>query len=253
MDRRSAVRKILRRFTGYDVIRVWHNSIYDEDGLRTNHNHEFVGDPRFAAAYKRGISGTPGQASYPGPWRIHIALWAAQTAFRSGGDFVECGVHLGFTSSVIMTYMNWNAKAGTRKFYLVDNFEGIVPDLLTDEEIRLGRAEQYGTKYSGTYERAKKNVLEFKNIELVKGTVPAILGDVHAKRISFLHLDMNSSIPEVSALRCFWDRLVPGAVVLLDDYAYSGFEPQKRAIDDLGAEIGFSVVSLPTGQGLVIR
>ncbi|HTB17249.1 MAG TPA: hypothetical protein VK708_03990, partial [Bryobacteraceae bacterium] len=71
--------------------------------------------------------------------------------------------------------------------------------------------------------------------------------------VAFLHLDMNCAYPEAAALEYFWDRLSPGAFVLLDDYVYFGYESQTKAIDSLAASLGFNVLSLPTGQGLIIK
>ena len=65
--------------------------------------------------------------------------------------------------------------------------------------------------------------------------------------------DMNCAPPEVAALEHFWPRLVSGAVVLLDDYAYLGFESQKRAMDEFAGYHGIAICSLPTGQGLLLR
>jgi hypothetical protein len=31
---------------------------YDQDGLRSVHNHEFMGDPSFRRAYERGVRAT---------------------------------------------------------------------------------------------------------------------------------------------------------------------------------------------------
>lgn len=39
----------------------------------------------------------------------------------------------------------------------------------------------------------------------------------------------------------------------MNDYAYDGYEPQKRAFDEPASKIEFSIASLPTGQGLVIK
>ena len=64
---------------------------------------------------------------------------------------------------------------------------------------------------------------------------------------------MNSAAPEIAAATFFWDRLVPGAFVLLDDYAYRGFHSQKVAMDTFAAEKGVEICSLPTGQGLLIK
>ena len=64
---------------------------------------------------------------------------------------------------------------------------------------------------------------------------------------------MNCAMPERAALDHFWPLLPPGAVVLLDDYAYAGHGNQKEAMDAAAAELGAGVLSLPTGQGLIVR
>ena len=74
-----------------------------------------------------------------------------------------------------------------------------------------------------------------------------------AKRVAYLHLDMNSAPPETAALAYFWDRLVAGAPVLLDDYAYHGYVSQKAAMDSFAREKGINILSLPTGQGLSVK
>jgi hypothetical protein len=266
----SKARRLLRK-TGFDIIRARrpgeHNSVsrseidnaarppgeYNADGLRSLHNHDFEKDDRFQQAYRLGLERTKGSQGVPGPWRIHIAIWAAQNGLRRVGDFVECGIYLGFTSMVMMSYLDWNAVAGDRKFYLIDNFEGLVPALLLDEEKALGRAAQYGKNYQGTYRRAKENLEAFRNTVIVRGSVPEILGSVTPKQVAYLHLDMNSAVPEVEAIRYFWPRITTGGVVLLDDFAFVGYEPQNKAINNLGMELGFSAAHLPTGQGIIIK
>jgi hypothetical protein len=57
----------------------------------------------------------------------------------------------------------------------------------------------------------------------------------------------------VAAAEYFWDRLLPGAVVLLDDYAYLGFGSQKKAMDGFAASKRVAICSLPTGQGLLLK
>lgn len=64
---------------------------------------------------------------------------------------------------------------------------------------------------------------------------------------------MNCMIPEVAALDYLWERLVPGAVILLDDYAYYGYQPQKDGMDQWAEKMGIAIASLPTGQGLMIK
>jgi hypothetical protein len=245
----SAVRQL-----GYDIRQARPGDVYDSDGLLTNNNHAFSKSPDFQKAYWRGVNGTTGTTkdSY-GEWRVHIALWAAQTALRKAGDFVECGTWLGFMSSAIMTFVDWNTVCADRRFILVDNFNGIIPSQLTAEELSLGRLETFAGRYTSTFERAKQNLSEFNNVEFVRGDVPDVLLSVKTDKIAFLHIDMNAALPEIAALTHFWDRLVPGGIVLLDDYAMYTFEPQQIAFDELGERLGFVVAALPTGQGLILK
>jgi hypothetical protein len=47
-------------------------------------------------------------------------------------------------------------------------------------------------------------------------------------------IDMNAAAPERAAIEHFWERLVPGAPVILDDYGYAaGHQAQRAALDDL--------------------
>ena len=74
-----------------------------------------------------------------------------------------------------------------------------------------------------------------------------------ATKISFLHIDMNSAAPEIAAGEYFWDKLAPSAPILLDDYAYPGFHDQKLAWDAFAEGKGVKVLSIPTGQGLILK
>jgi hypothetical protein len=228
---------------------------YAQDGFFTVHSDRFRGDPAFRTAYQRGVEASQGVD--PGfEWRVHIALWAARTSLRAEGDFVECGVNAGFISSAIMEALEWDTLE--RRFYLIDTFAGPVLTQFSAEEIqkdRLGfakRALQAGA-YVIDIERIRANFSEWRNAIVVQGAVPEILKTVDFGAVAFLHIDMNCALPERMALEFFWDRLSPGAVVLLDDYAHYGHECQRDAIDAAARARGAGVLSLPTGQGLIVK
>jgi hypothetical protein len=240
--------------TGYTVRRVTDDRhIYSQDGLRSEHLHEFMNDPAFIRAYNRGVSAA---GDYRWHWRVHIGLWAASSASRLEGDFVECGVNRGFLSSAIMEYLDWDSLGKT--FYLLDTFAGIEPTLLTQDDIDAGAIErnrqhlEMGFYVTGV-EGVCKNFSQWKNVRIVQGPVPDTLRDVHAGKIAYLHLDMNCAGPEVAAFNLLWDRLVPGAFVLMDDYAFLGAESQKAAMDAAAGAKHAQIASLPTGQGLLIK
>ena len=71
--------------------------------------------------------------------------------------------------------------------------------------------------------------------------------------VCYLSLDMNNTLPEIAAAEHFWPKLVPGGIMLLDDYSYAGYEEQHAAFNDFAGRQKISILALPTGQGLAIK
>jgi hypothetical protein len=248
----SLIRSLLAR-AGLGVYRL--RNRYVQDGLSTVHPAQFQRDPAFRAAYNRGVQASQG-IDPQFEWRVHTALWAARAALRVSGDFVECGVNAGFMSSAIMHRLNWNTV--DRRFYLVDTFAGPVLSQFSRGEVlkdrlRIAEDAMQAGAYVTDFERIRVNFSEWPNAVPVRGAVPDILPTLGVETLAFLHIDMNCALPERAALEFFWDRLSPGAIVLLDDYAYRGHECQREAIDEVARAKDAGVLSLPTGQGLIIR
>jgi len=222
---------------------------YDQDGLTTIHNCEFIKDPKFKLAYDRGMKAH--EQYIPVEWRVHVALWVADTVKNLEGDFVECGVNKGILSSSIMEFINWNYL--NKQFFLFDTFNGLDPKYTTEQEKQTEEYQKHISYYSECFEQTKKNFKEFKNIHLIKGSVPETLKDVQINTICYLSLDMNCAIPEIAAAEYFWPKMVSGAMVLLDDYAYAGYEEQKREFDKFAYRKNITILHLPTGQGLYVK
>jgi Macrocin-O-methyltransferase (TylF) len=227
---------------------------YNSDGLHTHHNHEFMAASEFQRAYARGVKAT--QNDYRWHWRVHIGLWAAQSALHLPGDFVECGVNRGFLSSAIMEALRWNELA--RTFFLLDTFGGLDPRFVSAEEVAKGALEKNAELlrlgfYTDNLAMVRANFEEWKNVRIIAGAIPETLDQITTQQVAFLHIDLNCAPPEIAAIEYLWPRLVPGAFVLLDDYAYHGYESQKVAMDAFAKRVGVAIASLPTGQGLLIR
>jgi hypothetical protein len=238
---------------GYVVFNKRTVGLYAHDGIFTFNNSHFVRDRDFRAAYQRGVLASQG-VDPKIEWRVHVALWAARSAVHVRGDFVECGVNAGFMSSAIMHRLRWQHV--DKVFFLVDTFQGPVLSQYSDEEVRLGqRRVVENAMAKGAYvtdmERIRTNYAEWPNVEIVPGAVPDVLEQLQVDQVAFLHLDMNCAHPECAALEYFWEKLTPGGVVLLDDYAAHGYDTLAKEIDDAASARGAEVLSLPTGQGLI--
>jgi len=226
---------------------------YNTDGLATRHNADFLAEPRFAEAYRRGLCVPHPYGTDPHfEWRVYVACWLASNAVRLDGDFVECGVATGIISRAICSYVAFERYA-EKAFWLLDTFEGYPVEQANADERASGLTARLAGYYGDTYESVRDSMSAYPNVRLVKGVVPQTLSQVTSERIAFLSLDMNAAVPEVASIEAFWDRLTPGGFVLMDDYGWAPCVAQKVALDAFAARRGVGILSLPTGQGLLIR
>jgi len=218
---------------------------YDEDGLFTNHNCDFMKDPLFKKSYDLGFS-TGSSGAWHLHWRVYVLCYFAERAKNMEGDFIECGTNKGLTAMAIINYTDFSKI--NKIFYLMDTFNGLVDEYKTENERGCDLVS-----YDECYQEVKKTFSEFHNVIIVHGAIPLTLPKVKAKKISFIHIDMNCAKPEIDAGEYFWDKIVSSGIILLDDYAYPGYIEQKHAWDDFAIQKGVQVLSIPTGQGLIIK
>lgn len=219
---------------------------YNTDGLATSTNSDFIREPKFAAAYEEAKKTNP-WPNFTLMWRIHVVCWVAQNVKNLEGDFVECGVNTGAYARSIIEYIDWNSLGKT--FFLMDTFEGLDQKHITTEEKKLGIGRY---KYRDTYEEVKKTFAPFKT-KIIKGSIPETLPQCDVNKICFLSIDMNNMIPEIAAMEYFWDKVVINGMVVLDDYGFPMHINQKIAFDKFAKKVGHEILTLPTGQGLIIK
>lgn len=235
--------------------RVIANPTFADDGLISQHISDFMKDPKFLYAYREGVA-CGGLENHPGgiQFRVYVCCWAAQYASKIKGDFVECGVGKGVISKAVCTYIDFNSTS--KKFWLFDTFEGIpAEDAATDLE-RLNMTNLNSLHFDSDYvEEIHNSFKAFDNVKVVKGKVQKTLQQLSGLDcIAYLSIDMNNANAEIFTIQQLYSKLVPGGVVILDDYAYGEeFRVQKDAWDKYAADNEISILSLPTGQGLIIK
>jgi hypothetical protein len=145
-----------------------------------------------------------------------------------------------------------------RSFYLLDTFSGLDERYVSNDEKSGGVLDRNKNEiksgfYTTNLDAVRNNFSEWTGVKIIPGSIPDTLAQIESESIAFLHIDLNCTIPEVAAIDYLWDRLVPGAFVLLDDYAFYGYQPQKDGMDAWAATKKIAIASLPTGQGLLIK
>jgi len=232
------------------------NLFFVYDGLVTRNNHDFMKEPLFKKAFDLAIdTKTWGDGNDPHNigipyWRAHTVCWVAKQAIQLQGDFVECGVFKGAFARMIIEYTEF--EKSQKKFYLMDTFNGLVEEQVTEKEKHAGiNVTKYNEAYANCYDIVKNAFSFCDNVKLIKGPIPDTLTQCPASQIAFLSIDMNCVAPELAALEYFWDKVVSGGFIVLDDYGFNSHLNQKIAHDKFAKSKNVEILSLPTGQGLI--
>ena len=224
---------------------------YNQDGLATMHSADFMLDREYQKAYNLGKS-TGSWDGYSIHWRIHIILTLGSLAKNLDGDYVECGVYKGGSSFALVNHLEFESIG--KKFWLFDTFSGLSEKHVSENEMKNNIVTRYKNMYEDSYyDEVKTTFAKYKNVEVVKGPVPDTLTRFSSDKVCYLALDMNSVIPEISAIKYFWDKIVTGGVVILDDYGWKHHEEQKEAFDKFISQTNSNIMYLPTGQGIIIK
>lgn len=209
--------------------------------------HAFLSNENFKNAFLSNVTNDQENSLV---WRLNTLTWAAQHALSIPGDYVECGVYRGFSSSVVCKYLNFQNVAKT--FYLYDTFSGLPEATSTHRE-----REVWNPGYSDDPEKLFSYVIEkfssYPNVKVIQGIVPATFQDSCPNSIAYLHIDMNSTQAEILALEHLFDLVSSGGVIILDDYGWVCNSEQAEAESDFMSQRGYSILELPTGQGVILK
>lgn len=227
---------------------------YSNDLLYTFHNAGFMEDPLFIQSYQLGKDTDGGTLlkNYDIQWRIHVLCWAARHAMQLEGDFVDCGVHTGIFARAVIHYVGF--EKSDKKYYLLDTFNGLDEKYSTQKEFERNHLMGYDKEDSDALLVQVTNTFKPFNTKIIKGPVPETLVEVDSEKICYLSVDMNCVQPEIDALEFFWDKIVSGGLIILDDYGYANVtNDQKRAHDEFARSKNVEILTLPTCQGLLIK
>lgn len=240
-DRARAVadKVLLERLYGF---------VYHADGLATVHHSPCLDDRRFNAAYDEMAAWWWHGRAVDVRWRMWVLTESAARCAALPGAFAEFGVYRGGCAFMVLTLAGLEAE---RRFYLFDTFRGVPETNLTDAE----RAGEFGGRHADTSRGHVERVLApwSATTELVEGDIFETLPRTETGPVAFCHLDLNASAPTERALAYLYPRLLPSAMIVMDDYAYRGYDVQRGVIDAFFADKPERPLALPTGQGLVVK
>lgn len=231
-------------------VRLMHRALrytYYADGLATRHYSPFLADPVFNGLYNRMAA-----QWYERPddvrWRMWILTRCARQCAALNGSFVEFGVYRAGCAFMILSTTNLRQD---QRLYLFDTFSGIPATNLTEKEIRHGLAGRLSNTSSAYVKQYLKHWSD--HTVIVEGDVFETLPKTETGSIAFCHMDLNASEPTQRALEYLYPRLVPGGMVVFDDYGSAGYSDQRTILEAFFADKPEQLIALPTQQALVVK
>jgi len=213
---------------------------YFGDNLLTwGRNMSMLDDAPFVKAWDSNVESDADKAIL---WRRYVLACAAYHCIQLDGDFVECGAYTGVGMKTIVDYLG--GEKFPKTFWGYDVFEH-------DESMRHHSMPAHG---SNLFDRVTAKFQGYRQVRLVKGLIPESFQLGCPDTISYLHIDLNEAPAEVAALDHLFHRVVPGGIVVLDDYEWAmDYRNQKLQEDRWFEKRHYRVMPLPTGQGLVFK
>ena len=143
-----------------------------------------------------------------------------------------------------------------KRLWLFDTFSGHPMEQLTERELAgiSPKVQAAGyDKQANLYESVRETFAPYPNVEIVRGIVPESLSMLQGRPIAFLHMDTNGTHSDSETLAILWENLVVGAHVVVGRYAHRMYPELKKAVDEVAARHGHTLLQLPTGQGLLVK
>lgn len=159
------------------------------------------------------------------------------------GDTAECGAYAGASSLLICR----GVQGTGREHHVFDSFDGLsVPEEADGNHWKEGDLRS-------SLAVIQERLSSYPFVRYHPGWIPSRFPDVSEKRFCFVHLDVDLYRPTLDSMAFFYPRLVPGGILLCDDYGFSTCPGAKKAVDEYMRGRPEKVVHVPTGQGFIIK
>lgn len=152
------------------------------------------------------------------------------------GDIVEVGVFKGSGISSFMKFIEIYCTNSNKKVIGFDIFDTLEANKILNKDGEVDKENMlivYDRVLSNelTIESVTKRLNETKinsdKFKLIKGdvefTLPKFLKENQGFRVSLIYIDVDLDRPTYYTLKHLWSRLLPGGIILFDEYEYHKF------------------------------
>ena len=180
-------------------------------------------------------------------------------ALTLDGWVAECGCAAGLSFLQLCSIQAQHAPSWQgERFQVFDSFEGLSkpgPQDLDTSGMEAHSAQRIlSLTRSGnmafSFNSVSSRILgHFPRVELQRGWLPASLVGIAEHRYRFVHVDVDLYEPTLGCFEYFFSRLVPGGIIVTDDYNWPG---GRRAVDEFCAARGLTPRLTGTNQAFLV-
>ena len=177
-------------------------------------------------------------------------LWqlVAEAAKLPTGDLIEIGVWRGGTGALIAKRSQLLALAA--KVFLCDTFQGVVKSGSRDSAYVGGEHADTNRAVVASLARS----LNLNQVEILEGIFPDQTGDALRERtFRFCHIDVDVYDSAKDIVGWIWPRLVPGGLVVYDDYGFHSCVGITRFVNEERSQPDRIVVHNLNGHAIVMK
>jgi O-methyltransferase len=214
IDDLAALRDRCKR-AGFAVIR------YDDGPVHSYpYDAPWLDDPDFSALYDKIRSNTLVDRV-----RCYALSNLCEQVRDLPGDVLEIGVWRGGTAGILAS------KLPEKTIFLADTFAGVVK---ASEWEHYQDAAHADTSIE-IVERLLTDRLQASNYRILRGSFPEDTGEMLGDRpLALVHIDVDVYLSAKDAYNHVWDQVVPGGVVVFDDYGFlSACSGIRRLIQEI--------------------
>ena len=170
----------------------------------------------------------------------------AKHTLNMEGAVAECGSYVGVSAWFMAR------EIGGSDFFLFDSFEGL-SEPKTQDQSPSDVPQWMAGDLASTEELLKRNLAEFENVHILKGWIPDRFAEVGDRQFKLVHIDVDLYQPTLDSLEFFYHRMIPGGVIIMDDYGFENCPGAHQAAITFMKNRSENIIQLTTGQGVIIR
>jgi O-methyltransferase len=177
-------------------------------------------------------------------------LWtlAGQVSKLAPGVILEVGVWRGGTGALLAKRAALTGQ--DTAVYLCDTFTGVVKASGQDDHYKGG---EHSDTSKELVERLLQS-LQIGNTTILQGVFPDESASVLAdSRIRLLHIDVDTYESAKDIMAWAWGRLVPGGIVVYDDYGFHFCPGITKLVNEQGADADKLVLHNLNGHAIVVK